>query len=110
MLDNAKFHKIIAPHKNAFKKYTELKDYLLTFPKENTLFLFSLGPTATILCHELSQKDYWAVDIGNIDLEYMWMKMGAIEKISVPGRIQRRDRSPKADIRTIKRGSRKLFK
>lgn len=87
LLDNAKsIKRIIAPHKNAFKKYTELKEYLLRFPKENTLFLFSLGPTATILCHELSQKDYWAVDIGNIDLEYMWMKMGATEKISVPGR------------------------
>lgn len=87
LLDNAKsIKRVIAPHKNAFNKYTELKEYLLTFPKENTLFLFSLGPTATILCHELSQKDYWAVDIGNIDLEYMWMKMGATEKISVPGR------------------------
>ena len=87
LLDNAKsIKRIIAPHKNAFKKYTELKEYLLRFPKENTLFLFSLGPTATILCHELSQQDYWAVDIGNIDLEYMWMKMGATEKISVPGR------------------------
>lgn len=87
LLDNSKsIKRIIAPHKNAFQKYNELKDYLLTFPKENTLFLFSLGPTATILCHELSQQDYWAVDIGNIDLEYMWMKMGATEKISVPGR------------------------
>lgn len=87
LLDNAKsIKRIIAPHKNAFQKYAELKEYLLRFPKENTLFLFSLGPTATILCHELSLQDYWAVDIGNIDLEYMWMKMGATEKISVPGR------------------------
>lgn len=87
LLDNAKsVQRIIAPHKNAFQKYNELKKILFSYPKENTLFLFSLGPTATILCHELSQQDYRAVDIGNIDLEYMWMKMGATEKISVPGR------------------------
>lgn len=87
LLDNAKSVKrIIAPYKNAFQRYNELKKILLSYPKENTLFLFSLGPTATILCHELMQQDYWAVDIGNIDLEYMWMKMGATEKISVPGR------------------------
>lgn len=87
LLDNAKSVKrIIAPHKNAFQRYHKIKELLLTFPKENTLFLFSLGPTATILCHELSQLDYWAVDIGNIDLEYMWMKMGATKKVSVPGR------------------------
>lgn len=87
LLDNAKSVKrIIAPHKNAFQKYNELKELLFSFSKEDTLFLFSLGPTATILCYEMSQLNYWAVDIGNIDLEYMWMKMGATYKISVPGR------------------------
>lgn len=87
LLDNAKSVKrIIAPHKNAFQKYNELKELLFSFSKEDTLFLFSLGPTATILCYEMSKLNYWAVDIGNIDLEYMWMKMGATYKISVPGR------------------------
>ena len=87
LLDNAKTVKrILAPHKNAFDVYPELKKKLLEFPKD-TLFLFALGPTATILCCELSLEGYWAIDVGNIDLEYMWMKMGATEKLPVQGRF-----------------------
>lgn len=78
--------RILAPHKNAFAIYHQLKEMLLQYPKD-LLFLFSLGPTATILCCELAQAGYWAVDIGNIDLEYMWLKLGATEKVPVKGRF-----------------------
>lgn len=77
--------RILGPNMNAFEIYEELKQFLLKFPKD-TLFLFALGPTATILCCELALEGYWAIDIGNIDMEYMWMKMGATEKVSIKGR------------------------
>lgn len=87
LLNNAKsIRRILAPHKNAFEVYNELKQELLKFPKE-TLLIFSLGPTASILCCELTLEGYWAIDIGNIDIEYMWMKMGAFTKLHVEGRF-----------------------
>lgn len=88
LLDNAlSVKRIIGPHMNAFESIDTIKNALLKFPKEDVLFLFSLGPTATILCYELAMEGYWAVDIGNLDLEYMWMKAGAREKISIKGRF-----------------------
>jgi glycosyltransferase family protein len=88
LLDNAlSIKRIIGPHKNAFESIDLIKSTLLQYPKEGVLFLFSLGPTATILCHELAIEGYWAVDIGNLDLEYMWMKAGAKQKISIKGRF-----------------------
>lgn len=87
LLDNAKSVKrVLAPNMNAFEVYEPLKQFLLKFPKD-TLFLFSLGPTATILCCELALEGYWAIDIGNIDMEYMWMKMGVTDKTSIKGRF-----------------------
>lgn len=88
LLSNAlSVKRIIGPKKNAFESFDKIKNSLLQFPKEEVLFLFSLGPTATILCHELALEGYWAVDIGNLDLEYMWMKAGAKQKISIKGRF-----------------------
>lgn len=86
LLTNANsIKRILAPNMNAFEVYEPLKQFLLKFPKD-TLFLFALGPTATILCYELALDGYWAIDIGNIDMEYMWMKMGVKEKTSIKGR------------------------
>lgn len=88
LLDNAlSVKRIIGPHMNAFESIDTIKNALLNFSKDEVLFLFSLGPTATILCHELAIEGYWAVDIGNLDLEYMWMKANATEKVSIKGRF-----------------------
>lgn len=78
--------RILAPHKDAFQVYDQLKEILLEFPKK-TIFIFALGPTATILCSELAVEGYWSIDVGNIDIEYMWMQMGATEKVPVKGRF-----------------------
>lgn len=87
LLENTQsIKRILAPHKNAFRIYERLKKTLLEFPKD-TLFIFALGPTATILCCELALEGYWAIDVGNIDIEYMWMQMGATEKVPVHGRF-----------------------
>ena len=40
-----------------------------------------LGPTAKILAYRLSRLGYRALDLGHIDLEYEWMKMGAEKKV-----------------------------
>ena len=40
-----------------------------------------LGPTAKILSYNLFKKGYRVLDIGHIDSEYEWMKMGADTKV-----------------------------
>ena len=45
-----------------------------------------MGPTATILCYDLAKAGFWAVDIGHIDIEYMWFLRKATEKTPIPGR------------------------
>ena len=44
------------------------------------LILLMLGPTAKVLACDLAFNGYWAVDIGHIDSEYEWFKMGAKHK------------------------------
>ena len=45
------------------------------------LVLCMLGPTAKVLAYRLSQKGHQVLDIGHIDSEYEWMKMGAKTKV-----------------------------
>lgn len=78
--------RILCPRKNAFEKYEQIKMAAKKHGNDK-LILCALGPTATVLCSELSNEGFWAVDIGHIDVEYMWMLMGAKERVSVKGRL-----------------------
>lgn len=86
LFDNAKsLQRILCPHKNAFDRYDAIKQAVTNYGK-NKLILVALGPTATVLCSELSNEGLWAVDIGHIDAEYMWMLMGVKHRIAIKGR------------------------
>ena len=81
LFDNAKsIKRIIAPSENAFGKISQIEDVCKKMPK-GTLFLIALGPTATVLCHDLSNFGFQAIDIGHIDIEYEWFLMGAVEPV-----------------------------
>ena len=43
--------------------------------------MLMLGPTAKVLACDLAFEGYWALDIGHIDSEYEWYKMGAMQKV-----------------------------
>ena len=43
--------------------------------------MIALGPTATILAYDLAKVGYQALDIGHVDVEYEWFRMGALEKV-----------------------------
>jgi Glycosyltransferase GT-D fold len=45
-----------------------------------------MGPTAKALAYDLTLEGYQTVDIGNLDLEYEWYKMGATERVKVKGK------------------------
>ncbi len=77
--------RILAPAHNAFEKYDEL---LFEAKKHDTskLVLIALGPTATVLAYDLAKAGYQALDIGNVDIEYEWYRMGATSKVRIPGK------------------------
>src|SRR5215510_8552755 len=77
--------RLVCPATNAFAKYDEI----LTAAKQygqDKLILIALGPTATILSHDLAQNGYWAIDIGHVDVEYMWMLSQAQTRTLIKGR------------------------
>ena len=42
--------------------------------------------TATVLAYDLARLGYWAVDLGHLDIEYEWLKLGVNEKVSIKGK------------------------
>ncbi len=87
LLDNAKtIQRIICPSKNAYCFYDEILEAASKYGG-GKLILLALGPTATVLAYDLARKDYWAIDVGHIDIEYEWMKMGAKDKTKVKGKF-----------------------
>ena len=77
--------RLICPAENAFGKYDEILEASKKYGKDK-LILIALGPTATILSHDLAKNGYWAIDIGHIDVEYMWMLSKTQTKIPIKGR------------------------
>lgn len=83
LFDNANsVERIICPSKNAYSKINEIES-LIENHAENKLILLILGPTAKALAYRLSNKGYQTIDIGHIDSEYEWFKMGATYKVKL---------------------------
>ena len=78
--------RIWCPAVDAFGKYDEIKAVVLANVHKDDLVLLALGATAAILAYELAKEGLWAIDCGHLDVEYMWMKMGATKKVAIPGR------------------------
>ena len=72
--------RIICPSHSAFSRVHEIEDEIEKYAA-GRLILCMLGPTAKVLAYHLSQKGYQVLDIGHIDSEYEWMKMGAKTKV-----------------------------
>lgn len=51
--------------------------------------------TATVLAHDLARHGYQAIDLGHIDIEYEWMRMGATSKVAVPGKFTNESKNGK---------------
>ena len=74
--------RIICPSHNAYSRMEEIQEAVIQYA-ENRLILCMLGPTAKILSYNLFKKGYRVLDIGHIDSEYEWMKMGANTKVKL---------------------------
>lgn len=88
LFDNTLSRKrILCPPKNAFSKIKEIENYTVECAEKDTLVLIALGPTATVLAHDLCLRGVQSIDIGHIDIEYEWMLRGADDKIEVEGKF-----------------------
>ncbi|MDR1671860.1 MAG: SP_1767 family glycosyltransferase [Bacteroidales bacterium] len=77
--------RILCPAKNAFEKYDEIYREALAI-EGDVLFLIALGPTATVLAYDLFKAGRQAVDIGHVDIEYEWFRMGVKRKVPIPSK------------------------
>lgn len=86
LLNGAKsVNRIICPEKNAFSCVDEVVNEAIK-KNNNNLFLVSLGPAAKSIVFELQKKDYWAIDIGHLDVEYEWYMAKTPTKIAIKGK------------------------
>ena len=84
LFDNANsIKRILCPPVNAFDKYDEILNYIIQNISKDYLLIIALGPTATVLTYDLSRLGYWALDLGHIDIEYEWFKLGATSKVAI---------------------------
>lgn len=75
--------RILCPAVGAFARYDEILASACR-ADASRLFLLALGQTATVLAYDLAHTGRQAIDIGHIDVEYEWMRMGATEKVALP--------------------------
>ncbi len=84
LFDNANSVKrILCPAKNAFDFYNDIISYVNENVSRDVMILIALGPSATAMAYDLYKLGYQALDIGHIDIEYEWFKMGATQKVAI---------------------------
>lgn len=83
LFNNARsVQRIICPSRNAYSKIQDIQETVEKYADGKLVFLM-LGPTAKVLAYHLSRKGIQAIDLGHIDSEYEWFKMGATSKVKL---------------------------
>ena len=88
LYNNAKsIKRIVGYATDAFSHYDEMLKAVVANVTKDKLILLSYGPTATILAYDLAKLGYQAIDLGHLDIEYEWFKMGAISNVAIRGKF-----------------------
>lgn len=86
LFDNAaSVKRILCPPKNAYESYDTILETTLRHAGDR-LVIIALGQTATVLAYDLAAKGLQALDLGHIDVEYEWYRMGVTEKTAIPSK------------------------
>lgn len=86
LLANAEsVRRVICPSTNAFDVYDRILA-AVTEHGASRVILLALGPTATVLAHDLHLSGLQALDVGHLDIEYEWMRRGATTVRPVSGK------------------------
>ena len=87
LFDNTiSIQRIICPAQNAYEKIDRIMEAIRKYVHKDELILAALGPTATILVARACQMGFQAIDIGHIDIEYMWFLSGTLLRKSIEGK------------------------
>jgi glycosyltransferase family protein len=78
--------RVLGPQTSAYARYNDILQEVLQYSSDEWLIILALGPTACVLAYDLAQRGYQAIDIGNVDTEYEWYKMGALTKVPIPNK------------------------
>lgn len=89
LFDNAQsIRRVLCPSKDAFAMYDDIIVKVLEIPRnENNLFILALGPTATAMAVDLHKAGLQALDMGHMDIEYEWYRMGVTQKVPITGKF-----------------------
>ncbi len=83
LFDNARsIRRILCPPRDAFARRADIVAEACRL-EPGALFLIALGPTATVLSYDLFRRGNQAVDVGHVDIEYEWWRMGARRKVKL---------------------------
>lgn len=82
-----RIRRIVCPDKNAWSVYGRIKTAVKSIVEKDDLICISLGPTATVLAYDLAQMGFQAIDIGQIDNEYDWYRLGVQERVPIKGKM-----------------------
>ena len=96
LFDNAKSIRwILCPAENAFSCCGEIRAKIRELVPKDRLIRLALGPTVTVLAHDLFLDGYQAVDIGHVDISYeRYLRgvRGRAGRVVIPGIHQRGER------------------
>jgi glycosyltransferase, family 8 len=88
LYDNANsIQRVLGPALSGFDRYDDIYDFIINNINKNKLILLSFGITATVLAYELAKLGYQAIDLGHLDIEYEWFRMGAKDRVPIKGKF-----------------------
>lgn len=88
LYDNAKsVQRILGLALSGFSKYDAIYNFVVNNVSKDKLILLSFGITATVLSYELAKLGYQAIDLGHLDIEYEWFRMGAKGRVPIKGKF-----------------------
>lgn len=79
--------RILCPSVGAYDKYNEILQSVKLNATKDDMIIIALGMTATVLAYDLSKIGFQALDMGHVDIEYEWFRMGAKEKVAIKGKF-----------------------
>ena len=83
----ASLSRILTPDAEAFSQYEEILARVQSRAAQDTLILLRLGPAATVMARDLALAGYQAIDIGQLDNEYDWYRLGVTARVPIPGKL-----------------------